>query len=89
MAQNQSNGQEYWKRNTRLLALLLFIWALVSYGFAIFFAEAMSSFKIGALPGGFWWAQQGAMFVFVILIFVYARRMDKLDREYNVHEEDD
>jgi len=89
MAQNQSNGQEYWKRNTRLIALLLFIWALVSYGFAIFFAESLSGIHIGKLDAGFWWAQQGSMFVFVILIFVYARRMDKLDREYNVHEEDD
>jgi len=89
MTQDQQNGREYWKRNVRLISILLFIWALVSYGFGIFFAEALSGIHIGKLDAGFWWAQQGSMFVFVILIFVYARRMDKLDREYNVHEEDD
>lgn len=89
MAQSKGNGRDYWKRNTRLISILLFIWALVSYGFGIFFAESLGGVKIGALPAGFWWAQQGSMYVFVILIFVYARRMDKLDREYDVHEEDE
>lgn len=89
MTQSEDNGRAYWKRNIRLISILLFIWALVSYGFAIFFAEGLSGVRIGALPAGFWWAQQGSMFVFVILIFVYAWRMDKLDREFDVHEEDD
>lgn len=89
MAQSKGDGREYWKRNTRLISILLFIWALVSYGFGIFFAQALDGIHIGKLNAGFWWAQQGSMYVFVILIFVYARRMDKLDREYDVHEEDD
>ena len=78
---------EYWKKNQRLIAILLAIWALVSYGFAIFGARLLYGIKMGSLPMSFWWAQQGSMFVFVILIFVYARRMDKLDREYDVEED--
>jgi len=83
-----SQSSEYWKKNTRLIAVLLFIWALVSYGFGIFFARGLSGIHIGKLDAGFWWAQQGSMFVFVALIFIYAWRMDKLDREHDVHEED-
>lgn len=85
----KGNGKEYWRRNLRLISILLFIWALVSYGFGIFFAEALSKYHIGALPAGFWWAQQGSMYVFVILIFVYAKLMDRLDREFDVHEEEE
>ena len=84
-----SNGRDYWKKNTRLIAILLFIWALVSYGFGILFAKAMSGIHIGHLDAGFWWAQQGSMYVFVALIFIYARQMDKLDREHDVHEEEE
>ncbi|MEO8196141.1 MAG: DUF4212 domain-containing protein [Thermoanaerobaculia bacterium] len=85
---NQPRMTEYWRRNKRLIAILLFIWALVSYGFGIVFANAISGVHIGQLNAGFWWAQQGSMFVFVALIFIYAWRMDKLDREFDVHEED-
>jgi len=80
--------QEYWKRNKRLIAVLLAIWALVSYGFAIFGARLLYGVSMGSVPMSFWWAQQGSMFVFVILIFVYARRMDKLDREFGVEEDE-
>ena len=76
---------EYWKKNRRLIGMLLAVWALVSYGFAILIPMP---FQIGQLPANFWWAQQGSMFVFVLLIFFYAWRMDKLDHEFNVHEED-
>ncbi|MCG8455004.1 MAG: DUF4212 domain-containing protein [Holophagales bacterium] len=75
--------EAYWKKNRTLIAILLAIWALVSYGFAILFP---GTFLIGKLPAGFWWAQQGSMFVFVILIFVYSWRMDQIDREFDVHE---
>ncbi len=77
--------EAYWKKNRRLIAILLTIWAVVSFGLAILFPM---TFNIGKLPAGFWWAQQGSMFVFVVLIFVYAWRMDKIDREFDVHEED-
>lgn len=76
--------EAYWKKNRGLIAVLLVIWFLVSFGLAILFPM---TFNIGRLPAGFWWAQQGSMFVFVVLIFVYAWRMDKIDREFDVHEE--
>jgi len=79
--------QEYWRKNRALIAILLTIWFLVSFVFAIFMANTLYGVKVGHLPMSFWWAQQGSMFVFVILIFVYAWRMDKLDREYDVHDE--
>ena len=81
--------KEYWRKNQILIAILLAIWALVSYGFAIFGARALYGVKIGSLPMSFWWAQQGSMFVFVILILVYALVMDRLDRKYDVHDDDD
>lgn len=84
-----SKRMEYWKRNTRLIAVLLTIWFLVSYVFGIFMARTLSGIHIGKLDAGFWWAQQGSMFVFVALIFIYAWRMDKLDREFDVHEEEE
>ena len=69
-----------------MIAVLLTIWALVSYGFGILFVERLNQWKIGELPLGFWFAQQGSIYVFVILVFVYAWRMDRLDRKYGVAE---
>jgi putative solute:sodium symporter small subunit len=77
----------YWRRNKRYLLILLSIWFLVSYGFGIFFAEALNNIRIGGFKLGFWFAQQGSIYVFVILIFVYVRWMNKLDKEYDVDEE--
>ncbi|MDX1582737.1 MAG: DUF4212 domain-containing protein [Thermoanaerobaculia bacterium] len=79
----------YWRANRILIAVLLAIWALVSFVFAIFLAEPLESVRIGQLPMSFWWAHQGSMFVFVVLIFVYAITMDRLDRKYDVHEEEE
>jgi len=79
---------EYWKKNQTLIVVLLAIWALVSYGFAIFGARALYGVKLGSVPMSFWWAQQGSMFVFVILIFTYAIVMDRLDRKYGVGEDE-
>ena len=78
----------YWKANRRLILLLLGIWALVSFGFGILLAEPLAGWTVGRLPMGFWWAHQGSMVVFVILIFVYAKRMDVLDERYGVQEGD-
>ena len=80
---------EYWKKNQRLIAVLLAIWALVSYGFAIFGARVLYGIHLGSVPMSFWWAQQGSMFVFVILIFVYARVMDGLDKKYGLDDGDE
>jgi putative solute:sodium symporter small subunit len=88
MAGKTNGSIEYWRKNRRLISILLVVWALVSYVFGIMMAEPLAGIHIGHLPAGFWWAQQGSMYVFVVLIFIYAWRMDKLDREHDVHEEE-
>ncbi len=85
MSQNNS----YWKANLRLIALCLTIWFVVSYLFGIILVEPLNNFRLGGYKLGFWFAQQGSIYVFVVLIFYYAHRMAKLDREHNVHEDDD
>jgi len=77
---------QYWKKNLSYMTILLTIWAVVSYGFGMFFAETLNAIKIGGFPLGFWFAQQGAIYVFVVLIFAYFLLMEKLDKEYDVHE---
>lgn len=76
----------YWRANLRLISVLLTIWAVVSLGFGILLVEPLNEFDMGALPLGFWFAQQGSIYVFVVLIFVYAWRMDVLDRRFGVDE---
>ncbi len=83
----EKNLQEYWHKNLRLLAILLSIWFVASYGLGILFAEPLNTIQIGGFKLGFWFAQQGSIYVFVVLIFVYVSRMNKLDREYDVHED--
>ena len=78
--------KEYWKENLRYLAILLSIWFVVSYVFGILLVEQLNTIKLGGFKLGFWFAQQGAMYVFVILIFVYVRLMNRLDKKYNVDE---
>lgn len=76
----------YWKKNLSYLAILLTIWFLVSYGAGILFADALNSIKIGGFKLGFWFAQQGSIYIFVVLIFVYVWLMNKLDKEFDVDE---
>ena len=83
---HSGDRRAYWRANVRLIGVLLSIWALVSYGCGILFVEQLNRFHIGKLPLGFWFAQQGAIYVFVVLIFVYAWAMDRLDRKYGVAE---
>ncbi len=77
----------YWKANLRLLSICLVIWFVVSYGFGIILVEPLNAIHIGGYPLGFWFAQQGSIYTFVALIFFYAAKMEKLDREHNVHED--
>ena len=77
---------QYWKKNLSYLAILLSIWFVVSYGFGILLAEPLNSIRLGGFKLGFWFAQQGSIYVFVILIFVYVRLMNKLDKEFDVDE---
>ncbi len=74
----------YWKENLKYLTILLSIWFVVSYLFAILLVDPLNSIRFGGFKLGFWFAQQGSMYVFVILIFVYVRWMNKLDKKYNV-----
>lgn len=76
----------YWKENIRLIAILLSIWAFVSYGCAYLLAQPLAEVKIGSLPFGFWFGQQGSIIVFTILILVYAILMDGIDKKYGVTE---
>ena len=82
---------EYWRRNIRYVGILLAVWFTVSYGFGILLAERLNAFRIPGtgFPLGFWIAQQGAIYVFVVLIFVYVWLMNGLDREFGVDEGDD
>lgn len=79
---DKTKEKAYWKENIRYLLILLTIWFLVSYGAGILFEDTLSSIKIGGFKLGFWFAQQGAMYVFVVLIFIYVRLMNKLDKKY-------
>ena len=77
----------HWKANLRILATLLFIWAFVSFGCSIFFADALDQIKFGGFKLGFWMGQQGTIYIFVGIIWYYVWRMNRLDREHDVHEE--
>jgi putative solute:sodium symporter small subunit len=82
--------EEYWRRNVRYMGILLTIWFVVSYGFGILLVEPLNRVTIPGtgFPLGFWVAQQGSIYVFVVLIFVYVRLMNSLDREFEVDEGD-
>ncbi len=82
-----SNKVEYWRANIRLVSVLLAIWFVVSYLFGIFLVEPLNAIRLGGVGLGFWFAQQGSIYVFLILIFVYAKKMNELDRQYDVHED--
>ncbi|WEV78774.1 DUF4212 domain-containing protein [Janibacter cremeus] len=79
---DQQQRTEYWRRNLRLMAVLLVVWALVSFGAGIFFTEWLNQVSIFGVPLGFWFAQQGSIITFLALIAIYVWRMDRLDREY-------
>ncbi|MDH3894856.1 MAG: DUF4212 domain-containing protein [Chromatiales bacterium] len=83
----KDNRAAYWKDNLRLVTICLVIWFVVSYVFGIVLAEPLNSVRLGGYKLGFWFAQQGSIYVFVVLIFFYARQMNKLDQKYDVHED--
>jgi putative solute:sodium symporter small subunit len=76
----------YWKRNLRLLTMLLSIWFIVSFGFGILLVDVLNTIRIGGFKLGFWFAQQGSIYVFIALIFIYVQRMNRLDKEYDLDE---
>ncbi|KEP69788.1 DUF4212 domain-containing protein [Thioclava sp. BHET1] len=81
-----SSSNAYWKANIRMIQISLVIWFVVSFGFGILLRPMLSGIKFGGTDLSFWFAQQGSILVFLVLIFVYAWRMNKLDREYGVEE---
>ena len=78
----------YWRKNLTYLAILLGIWALVSFGFSILLVDELDRIPLGGFRLGFWFAQQGAIYVFVVLIFIYVALMNRLDRRYDVDDRD-
>lgn len=82
----KSKLQKYWIENLKILGILLCIWFIASFGLGIIFAEQLNTIKIGGFPLGFWFAQQGSIYVFVLLIFVYVALMNRLDKKYDVDE---
>ncbi|MBT4915552.1 MAG: DUF4212 domain-containing protein [Formosa sp.] len=78
----KNNSKAYWKENIKYLFILLSVWFLVSFGAGILFKDLLNEFKFGGFKLGFWFAQQGSMYVFVILIFIYVKLMNKLDKKY-------
>jgi putative solute:sodium symporter small subunit len=81
------SSQAYWKKNLRIILWCLIIWAIVSLGFGVILAQPLNSFSIGGYPLGFFFAHQGAIYTFIVLIFFYAWRMNRLDKEYNLDEQ--
>ena len=79
--------QNYWRSNLKILSILLSIWFIVSFGFGIIWSDFLDQFQIGGFKVGFWFAQQGSIYVFLILIFYYVKRMNRLDREFDVDEQ--
>ena len=80
------DAEAYWKANLRLVFICLVIWFVVSFGFGILLVDVFNKIQIGGYKLGFWFAQQGSIYVFIALIFFYATRMTKLDHEFNVEE---
>jgi len=84
---NEQQAKEYWRRNLSLMIKLMVIWFVVSFGCGILLVDVLNQVQIGGYKLGFWFAQQGSIYVFVVLIFYYAKKMAALDREFNVDED--
>jgi len=86
---SEGQAQAYWKANLRLLTVLLIIWFIVSYGCGILFVDALNQFNLPgtSFPLGFWFAQQGSIYAFLILIYVYIKKMQQLDEHFGFSED--
>ncbi|WP_430461956.1 DUF4212 domain-containing protein [Thalassolituus sp. LLYu03] len=85
---SEDDKKAYWRKNLNLMFVLLAIWALVSYGFGILFRPALDAIPIGGVGLGFWFAQQGSIYVFLAIVAIYAKKMRELDREFGVHDDE-
>ena len=86
---NEENNDDYWKANIRLMLILLSIWFLVSFVFGILLVDMLNQIQFFGFKLGFWWAQQGAIYVFIILIFTYTVMMQRIDRKFGVSDDDE
>ncbi len=84
---SDKSASAYWAANVRIIVISIVIWALVSFGFGIVLRPMLSGVAIGGTDLGFWFAQQGSILTFIVLIFFYAWRMNSLDREFGVDEQ--
>ena len=87
MSSAPSPMKQYWKKNLQTLTILLSIWFFISFGCGILWVEELNAYRMGGFKLGFWFAQQGSIYGFVVLIFVYVVRMNRLDREFKVNED--
>ncbi len=85
MSEKRANERAYWRANLRAMVTLLSIWFAVSFLASIVGVETLNRFQVGGFPLGFWFAQQGSIVVFILLILVYAIWMDRIDRRFDVH----
>lgn len=83
---DRQKAQAYWQKNVRLMMILMVIWFAVSFGCGILFVEQLNQFQIGGYKLGFWFAQQGSIYTFLAIIFYYAWKMRRIDREFDVDE---
>lgn len=86
MKEDLSSGA-YWKATLGLLTKILIVWFLVSFGAGILFVDLFNKIQLGGYPLGFWFAHQGSIYIFIVLIFYYAKKMGDIDRRFDVHEE--
>ena len=81
--------KDYWRANLKILIILISIWFMVSFGFGIIFSDSLDQYQIGGFKLGFWFAQQGSIYLFVVLIFIYVYLMNKLDKKYKDHNDEE
>ncbi len=84
--ENRKSPDDYWRANLRLLGTLMAIWFVVSFGFGILLEDTLNAIPFFGFKLGFWFAQQGSIYTFVVLIFVYSKKMRQLDEEFDVHD---
>ena len=84
---HRENRMAYWRANLRLVGICLAVWFVSSFGFGVLLVDQLNQVRIGGFQLGFWFAQQGSIYVFVVLIFFYAWRMNKMDKRFDVHED--
>ena len=87
MTENNTQASAYWKENLSIIFRILIVWFVISFGFGILLVDVLNAIPLGGYKLGFWFAQQGSIYVFVGLIFYYAKKIQQLDEKYDVHED--